>query len=407
MSKPDKSEGNPPEQGVSRRDFLKKGALAVASLTAAGYILKQDFIKKVFLESPNDSIFTSKTQITLGKWSRKALYHTSRGGLVECSLCPNECRLDVGGRGICRSRVNVNGVLYTLSYGNPCSVNIDPIEKKPLYHFLPETKAFSIATGGCNLRCKFCQNWEIAQTNPEDLKTYEMPPEKLVENVLTAKSRDSLVKSIAYTYSEPTAFYDYMLDSSKLAKSKGIRNTVITAGYINEEPLKELCSHVHAIKVDLKGFNERFYRDVCGAELSEVLKAIKTIHGEKGVWLEIVNLVVPTLNDDLGEIQSMCEWVYENVGPDVPLHFSRFHPDYKLKNLPPTPAQTLIKAREKAVEAGLHYVYVGNLATEKGGNTYCPRDGALCVERKGYIVKNHLKDGKCPTCGTKISGIWI
>ncbi|MFH1835612.1 MAG: AmmeMemoRadiSam system radical SAM enzyme [Methanobacteriota archaeon] len=407
MSKPAKSETNPPEQGVSRRDFLKKGALAVASLTAAGYILKQDFFKNVLLGSPADSITPFKTKITLGKWTRKAYYHTSRGGLIECGLCPNECRLDVGGRGICRSRVNVNGVLHTLSYGNPCSVNIDPIEKKPLYHFLPETKAFSIATGGCNLRCKFCQNWEISQTNPEDLKTYEMPPEKLVENVLTAKSRDSLVKSIAYTYSEPTAFYDYMLDSSKLAKSKGIRNTVITAGYINEKPLKELCSHVHAIKVDLKGFSEKFYRDVCAAELEDVLSSLKVIHSQKGVWLEIVNLVVPTLNDDLDEIKAMSEWVNSNLGSEVPLHFSRFHPDYKLKNLPPTPPETLVKAQEIAFNAGLKYVYIGNLATEKGGNTYCPRDETLCVERNGYIVKNHLKDGKCPTCGTNISGIWI
>jgi pyruvate formate lyase activating enzyme len=329
------------------------------------------------------------------------------GDLTQCTLCPHLCRLEEGDRGICRTRVNKGGKLYALSYGNPCAVHVDPIEKKPVYHFLPGTKAYSIATGGCNLRCKFCQNWDISQTTPEELANYDMMPEETVGKTLTARSRDPMVKSIAYTYSEPVAFYDYMLDTSKIASDNGIRSVVITAGYINRKPLEELSKHVDAIKIDLKGFNERFYRDVCGAELDGVLEAIKVVRRQKGVWMELVNLVVPTLNDDLEEIRDMCEWVVENVGPDVPMHFSRFHPQYKLLHLPPTPAETLVEARKIALDAGIHYSYIGNVDTPEGGNTYCPKDKTLCIARNGYVItENKLSDGRCPTCGTKIAGVW-
>lgn len=350
--------------------------------------------------------FVNNAPKSLWKWSREADYWVRDGEIIQCELCPHKCRLGADDRGACRARVNKDGKLYTLTYGNPCSVHVDPIEKKPVYHFLPGTKAFSLATAGCNLRCKFCQNWEISQTTPEKLKNYDMLPHETVRNVDKARSNDKLVRSIAYTYSEPVAFYEYMLDTAKIARKNDIRNVVITAGYINKKPVEELSRNVEAIKIDLKGFNEDFYRDVCGAELEGVLEAIKAVK-RSGVWLELVNLVVPTLNDDLGEIRAMCEWVVEKLGRDVPLHFSRFTPQYKLLYLPRTPVQTLTAAREIALDAGINHVYIGNAQNAEGNNTYCPNDKTLCIERKGFIVtKNNLVDGKCPTCKAKMAGVW-
>ena len=378
---------------ISRREFLKKGLLGLAGLGIGAYALGRLF---------KGSGHAIEEPPALWKWSKEAYHYVPQGREVHCGLCPRRCILDPGERGVCRDRINIRGRLYSLVYGNPCAVNLDPIEKKPFFHFLPGSSAFSIATAGCNLRCMYCQNWEISQFSPEETNNADMMPELVVAN-----AKISGAASIAYTYSEPTAFYEYMYDTSVLAKEQSLRNVVVSAGYINREPLKQLCSVVDAIKIDLKGFNKDFYRKVCGGELDPVLESIKTI-ADSGVWLELVNLIVPTLNDDPDEIRELCRWVRDNLGPDVPLHFSRFHPDYKLKQLPPTPPESLLAARRTAFEEGLHYVYVGNLPGTDAESTYCPNDNVLCVERSGYeIIKNNLVDGKCPICGNRIPGVWL
>jgi len=324
-----------------------------------------------------------------------------QGRYVRCGLCPHRCVLAEGERGTCRVRENRGGKLYTFVYGNPCAVHVDPIEKKPFYHFLPGTNALSLATAGCNLRCQYCQNHTISQHPPEEVESHDAPPEAVV--TATAQSG---APTIAYTYSEPIVFYEYVLDTARLARRAGLRNVVISAGYINPEPLRELCRAVDAIKVDLKGVNEDFYRQVCGGTLAPVLEAIRVIH-EMGVHLEIVNLVVPTLNDDLTELRALAGWVMETLGPDVPLHFSRFHPDYQLMNLPPTPLETLEAARQTALDVGLHYVYMGNVPGHEGNHTYCPNCGQMIVRRAGMATAAlKVVDGRCGYCQTPIAGVW-
>jgi pyruvate formate lyase activating enzyme len=324
-----------------------------------------------------------------------------QGRYVRCQLCPHQCVLAEGERGTCRVRENRGGKLYTFVYGNPCALNVDPIEKKPFFHFLPGTTALSLATAGCNLRCQYCQNYSISQHPPEETRNYDAPPDAIV-----AASAEQGAPTIAFTYSEPMVFYEYMLDTARLARRSGLRNAVISGGYVNPEPLRELCRSVDAIKIDLKGNNDDFYREVCGGTLAPVLEAIRTIH-EMDVHLEIVNLVVPTLNDDLAELRSLAEWVLDALGPDVPLHFSRFHPDYQLLNLPPTPVETLEAARQMALEVGLHYVYLGNVPGHEGSHTYCPYCGHMVIQRAGMAtMAMDLVNGRCPTCGTPIAGVW-
>jgi pyruvate formate lyase activating enzyme len=334
--------------------------------------------------------------------SRVGYCHTEHpAGHVKCELCPQGCVISDGKRGHCRVRQNRAGRLYTLVYGNPCAGNIDPIEKKPLFHFLPTAAALSIATAGCNLRCQYCQNWTISQANPEDVQVVHWPPEAVVELALA-----NGCPVIAYTYSEPTVFYEYMVDTASAGAEVGVKSVVISAGYINEEPLRALCRVVDAIKIDLKGLNPDFYRQVCGAELDGVLRTIGIIH-EEGVHLEIVNLVVPTLNDAADELRALSDWVVETVGPDVPLHFSRFHPQYQLTDLPATPVEKLDQARELALAAGCRYVYLGNVPGHPGSNTYCPRCGKLLIGRLGFWVQEyHLVEGACPDCGEPIPGVW-
>lgn len=320
---------------------------------------------------------------------------------VQCQLCPRRCRLSNGARGDCRVRVNIEGDLYTLVYGNPCAVHIDPIEKKPIFHMLPGTSTFSIATAGCNLHCKYCQNWTISQVPPEETRNQDLPPKKVVELALK-----NGCKSIAYTYSEPIVFYEYTLDTAKLARKAGLKNILVTAGFINPEPLRELYKWIDAANIDLKGFSEDFYQEVCSGSLYPILKTIK-VSVEEGVLVELTNLIVPTLNDNVEMIDKMCKWIYNELGPDIPLHFSRFYPMYKLKNLPPTSSSILTKARKTALANGLHYVYIGNLPGNPGENTYCPTCKTLLIGRIGYyITQNNLKNGYCPSCGTKITGIW-
>jgi len=322
---------------------------------------------------------------------------------VQCKLCPFRCFLPEGARGICRVRMNVGGRLKTLVYAQPVSVHIDPIEKKPIYHMLPGSSIFSIATVGCNLRCSFCQNWEISQSFPEQAKGSDqlLTPEQVVDAAIKSNCN-----SIAYTYAEPTVFYEYVLDTAKLAKQKGLRNVMVSAGYINPEPLRKLAPYFDVIKIDLKGFNKDFYRKVVGGNLEYVLATLKELK-KLGVLTEIVNLVVPSLNDNMGEISRMCEWIYINLGPDTPLFFSRFSPQYKLGNLPATPVETLEQARSIALKAGLKFVYIGNVSGHQGENTYCPRCGKVLIHRYGYaILENNIRNGVCVFCGEKIPGIW-
>ncbi|MCX5716336.1 MAG: AmmeMemoRadiSam system radical SAM enzyme [Candidatus Omnitrophica bacterium] len=322
---------------------------------------------------------------------------------VQCELCPLNCFLPEGSRGVCRVRMNTGGRLRTLVYGQPVSVHVDPIEKKPVYHMLPGSGIFSIATVGCNLRCSFCQNWEISQRYPEEAKTSGqiMTPEQVVDAAIKNNCA-----SIAYTYSEPTVFYEYVLDTARLAKQRGLRNVLVSAGYINRKPLIKLAPYFDVIKIDLKGFNEGFYRKVVGGELKYVLATLKELH-DLGVLTEVVNLVVPGLNDNMGEIAGMCKWLYDNMGPDTPLFFSRFGPQYKLGNLPPTPIETLEKARKIAMDAGLRYVYIGNVPGHPAESTYCPGCGRRLIHRYGYaILENNIKNGKCVFCGKEIPGIW-
>ncbi len=320
--------------------------------------------------------------------------------IVQCELCPNGCVLDVNDVSRCRTRINKNGTLYSLVYGKPCAVHIDPIEKKPFSHFLPGTTAFSIATAGCVLQCKFCQNWQISQARPEDTDTYDLPPDKVVQNAIFYKCR-----SISYTYTEPTVFYEYMYDTAIIAKKKGVKNTMHSCGYINEKPLRKLTKYMDAANIDLKGFSEDFYAKNCNGSLKPVLNSLIVLKQEN-VWLEITNLVIPTLNDDIKQIKDMCKWIIKNLGSDVPIHFSRFFPHYKLMNLPPTPLETLIQARKTAMDVGLKFVYIGNIRHE-AESTYCPECKKILIERIGYFIKqNNIKNGKCGFCGNRIPGVW-
>lgn len=347
-------------------------------------------------------------RLTVGLWPvpqdtylKEAQYYRNVCGGVQCTLCPWRCFLPEGQRGICKVRINFGGKLYTLVYGLPVSVHIDPIEKKPVFHLLPGSRAFSIATAGCNLKCNFCQNWEISQAYPESARPTPMTPQEVVIGALQTHS-----ESIAYTYSEPIVFYEYVIDTARLAKRHGIRNVLVSCGFIEREPLEELIPYFDVVKIDLKGFNEKFYREVVGADLNRVLDTL-VILKEHNVVIEVVNLVVPTLNDDMKEIEKMCDWIYTNLGPDTPLFFSRFTPQYRLKNLPPTPIETLEQARNIALARGLHYVYLGNVPGHEGENTYCPRCKRIVVGRYGYaVLENNIVNGKCKFCGETIYGIW-
>jgi len=328
-------------------------------------------------------------------------YINKMNKVIECQLCPRKCLLKEGGRGNCKVRINLDGKLQTLVYGNPCAVHVDPIEKKPLFHVLPSTGTFSVATAGCNLHCKFCQNWQISQIPPEETENHDFPPKKVVATALRNRCR-----SIAYTYTDPVIFYEYTFDTAKLAKEKGLLNVLVTAAYINQKPLLDLCPFIDAANVDLKGITEDFYRRMSSATLQPVLDAIVTMK-KQGVWIELTNLIVPTWNDKESDIKALCQWIFDNTGPDTPLHFSRFWPMHKLKNLPPTPKETLTRAREIAYKVGLNYVYVGNISGHEGNNTYCPIDKEILIRRRGYmILENNIVNGECKSCGTKVPGIW-
>ncbi|MBN2464062.1 AmmeMemoRadiSam system radical SAM enzyme [candidate division WOR-3 bacterium] len=328
-------------------------------------------------------------------------YHPLADKLVACDLCPRRCVIAPGQRGSCRTRENRDGRLYSIVYGHPCAMNKEPIEKAPLFHFLPGRERITLATVGCNQTCKYCQNWELSQARIEDVPNQNLSPADVV-----ALAEREKVPIICFTYTEPIVFYEYMMDIARLARARGIRTAVVTGGYINPGPLKQLCSAVDAIKIDLKGFTPEFYRNVCGSTLEPVLEACKTV-AQSHTHLELVNLVVPALNDDTATIRKMCRWIRENVGDTVPVHFTRFHPAYRMQNSPPTPVATLDRAVAIARSQGLKFAYVGNVPGSPAENTYCPACGRLLIRRSGYSISaNNIKDGKCAYCGAHIAGVW-
>ncbi|MFH1621872.1 MAG: AmmeMemoRadiSam system radical SAM enzyme [Candidatus Omnitrophota bacterium] len=321
---------------------------------------------------------------------------------IKCVLCPRRCVLTDGMWGFCRARKPKNGKHYTLVYANPTSINIDPIEKKPLFHFLPATYAFSIATAGCNFRCKYCQNWQISQFSPNETTNYYLPPQDVVK-----KASENKCPTIAYTYTEPSIFYEYMLDTAKIAKTYNIKNMYHSNGSLNSAPADELAPYLDGANIDLKGFTQEFYSEIPEGYLDTVLNTLKILK-KRGVWIEITNLIIPTLNDDLAKIKEMAVWVKDNLGPDTPIHFSRFYPQYKLTNLYPTPVSTLEEAREIAMQVGLNYIYIGNVSGHAAESTYCAKCKKPVILRRGYTILeiNLDSQGKCKHCNNSIPGVW-
>ena len=358
-------------------------------------------------------------------WAHEGMHYLHLDRNVQCKICPNNCLLKPGDRSHCRNKINRDGTLYTLAYANPCTFHIDLVEKKPLFHFVPGSKTFSLATAGCVFRCLNCQNWEISQKRPEETKDARGPalrlqaplPEKLSAADMARLSLfpDDLpgvasafgCPSVSYTYSEPTAYYEYTHDSCKAVRAAGLKNIIVTCGSIEERPLRDLLENADAAHIDLKGFDDDIYRKLNSGRLDPVLRTMK-VYRDAGVWFEIINLIVPAYTDSPDMIRRMCGWIAENIGPDRPLHFSRFNPQYKLEHLPPTPLEILLQARQIARDAGLHYVYIGNVTgVENAGTTFCPGCKRAVVERDIFdVIANRLTDGRCPYCQTAIAGVW-
>ena len=381
--------------GLTRRDLLKLG---IGFALGAGALGGLTHLTSSARPSASDSSRTGDG----ARWVHPAKHYRKLSKkFVQCQLCPKRCHVGAGGRGYCEVRENRNGDYYNLVYGRAASVNIDPIEKKPLFHVLPGSPIYSFATAGCNLECKNCQNWQLSQARPENLPAVYLPPAKLVE-----AARRQGCSLIAGTYSEPTIFFEYLLDVAAEGNRHGLRTTMISSGYINPQPMIDLCRELAAIKIDLKSMRDEFYRSNCEGTLKPVLDTIELVK-KQGVWLEIVYLVIPTLNDSEAEIRDLARWVRTNIGNDVPLHFSRFHPAYRLKNLPPTPYETLDRCHKLARAEGLQYVYVGNLPSHSGANTICPKCGKVLIRRELFrVAQNHIRGGRCEFCQHPIPGIW-
>ena len=368
---------------LTRRRFVKSvGLLAAGSALGA---------REIFANEKEE------------RFVKEAMFYKKLPELrVECLLCPRKCAVADLERGSCGVRENRGGKYYTLVHSRPCTSHVDPIEKKPFFHYRPGTQAYSIATVGCNFTCKYCQNWTISQFRPEDVPSTYVTPERIV-----AAAKGHKCRSIAHTYGEPVVFYEYMRDIAIVGKEKGIPSVMISNGYIRQEPMKELCKVLDAVKVDLKGFTEKFYKDICGGTLKPVLDNLEFL-AASGVWYEIVILVIPTLNDGQKEIRGMCKWIHDKLGSNVPVHFSRFHPTYLLKNIFPTPLRTLERCYDTARGVGLKYVYLGNVPGHKAEKTYCHNCGKEVVTRVGYTIRRiAVKKGKCTGCGTAIPGVWM
>ena len=389
---------------MTRRTFLLAAIGAGVALMATWLWSSISKIARLRRRAINP-ITTSKGLNENSKTSTTALkevmfYEKLDEKKIQCATCFRRCIVRPGRRGFCRVRENIDGRYYSLVYAKPSAVHVDPVEKEPQLHMLPGTDILCFGTAGCNFRCRHCQNWHLSQANPEDLTTYDLSPERVVEIALQRK-----IPTISFTYNEPTAFYEYVYDIAVLAKQNGLRILWHSNGAMNPDPLMALLKHTDAVTIDLKGFSKRAY-DNSSARLEPVLRTLKTIRKE-GKWHEIVNLVIPTINDYEEEIKEMCAWIKENLGHDVPLHFSRFFPSYKLTNLPPTPIETLEKAHKIAKDVGLHYATIGNAPGHKYNSTFCPECGEMLIHRVHFrVLKNNLADGKCKFCRHMIPGIW-
>jgi pyruvate formate lyase activating enzyme len=329
-------------------------------------------------------------------------WHRLADGRVQCDLCPRHCKLTEGARGLCFVRARENDAIVLTTYGRSSGFCIDPIEKKPLNHFLPGTPVLSFGTAGCNLTCKFCQNWDISKSREVDTLADAATPETIAQAALKTGCR-----SVAFTYNDPVIFMEYALDIAHACHAVGVKTVAVTAGYISPAPRAEFFAHMDAANVDLKGFTEDFYHKLCTARLGAVLDTLKYIKHETNTWLEITTLLIPGENDSDGELHALSAWVREQLGPDVPLHFTAFHPDYRMLDKPRTPHQTLIRARAIARDEGLHHVYVGNVDDLDRSSTYCSGCGAGLIGRRGYTITQWslTAGGACSTCGTRLPGV--
>ena len=389
-----RGERSPVSRPLNRRSFLECALMSGAALGVC------EFAQLAVLGATpawagsgkqDDSRFTVEAKF----------YEKLQNKKIKCKLCPRECTVGDRERGYCGVRENRGGTYHTLVHSRVCAAHIDPVEKKPLFHYLPGTLAFSLATAGCNVNCKFCQNWDISQVRPEQVPADYAPPKLVAE---LAKQRDC--PTIAYTYSEPVIFSEYLMDAADAGHEAGVRSVVVSNGYMQEEALKKAYGKMDAVKIDLKAFTESYYKDVVVAELKPVLASLVTLR-KMNKWTEIVYLVVPTLNDSDAEFQGLARWIKTNLGVDVPIHFTQFHPQYLLKNLPITPVPTLERAKAIADAEGLHYVYIGNVPGHPAQNTYCPKCRRMLVERVGFTASRMLiRNGGCPFCGQPIPGIW-
>lgn len=330
-------------------------------------------------------------------------WHRLGDGRVQCDACPRACRLHEGQRGLCFVRMRRGGAIVLTTYGRSSGFCVDPIEKKPLNHFLPGTPVLSFGTAGCNLACRFCQNWDISKSRDLDTLADEASP----EDIAAAAERLGC-RSVAFTYNDPTIFLEYAIDAADACREHGIRSVAVTAGYICAEPRADLYRHVDAANVDLKAFTERFYHDVCAGSLAPVLETLEYLRHETSVWLEITTLLIPGLNDSDGEIDALTRWVVDRLGPDVPIHFTAFHPDWKMTDRPPTPPATLTRARRIAMANGIRYAYTGNVHDPQGQSTYCHACGALLIARDWYELGtwNLSRDGRCASCGEPCAGVF-
>ena len=389
--------GNFSRRRISRRTFLRYAG-AAASIFCLNKALGRSLPDEGKKQENKNGTTTASPPV------REAMFYTRLShGRVECGLCFRKCILHKGERGECRNRENRGGTLYNLVWGKPAAIQIDPVEKEPQYHLFPGTLILCFGTAGCNFHCMFCQNWHLSQRSMEEMEYfYPLRPEEAV-----AEAKKRRIPTISFTYNEPTSFYEYVYDIACIAKMEGLNILWHSNGAMNQEPLGKLLSYTDAVTVDLKGFRDAFYRKYSQAELKPVLENLKLIK-KSGVWLEIVNLVIPTANDDPGDVRRMCEWIHENLGPEVPLHFSRFFPAYRLTRLPPTPMDTLERCYSIAKECGLHYITLGNVPGHRFNSTYCPECGHILIKRIHFeVIENSIDRGKCPHCGHTIPGIWM
>jgi pyruvate formate lyase activating enzyme len=329
-------------------------------------------------------------------------WHSLGDGRIQCDLCPRACKLRDGQQGLCYVRACENQQIVLTTYGRSSGFCIDPIEKKPLNHFLPGTPVLSFGTAGCNLACKFCQNWDMSKSREMATLAQSASPARLA-----ASARELGCRSIAFTYNDPVIFHEYAIDVAGACREQGIRSVAVTAGYICPEPRREFFAVMDAANIDLKAFTEEFYYELCGAHLAEVLDTIAYVHHETDVWLELTTLLIPGRNDSTRELESLCQWVVDELGPDVPLHFSAFHPDWKMRDVPATPAETLTRARSIAKQAGVHHAYTGNVHDPEGSSTWCHHCGSLLIERDWYQLGRWNLDagGRCVECGTALAGV--